>query len=113
MDLPSYFFIPDVTGKFFGRASVLIYEYRYEYRYKYRYTNLISLSMLVKTNWSISRTQEPKWLLPRPTNTTSLQKSLKRMLMRRVLTRTIQFENNRNICIILSVRVVSGISVDF
>ena len=31
----------------------------------------------------------------------------------KVLTRTIQFENNRNICIILSVRVVSGISVDF
>ena len=33
--------------------------------------------MLVKTNWRISRTQEPKWLLPRPTKTTSLQKSLK------------------------------------
>ena len=33
--------------------------------------------------------------------------------LRRVLTRTIQFENNSNICIILSERVVSGISVDF
>ena len=105
MDLPSYFFIPDVTGKFFGRASVLIYEYRYEYRYKYRYTNLISLSMLVKTNWSISRTQEPKWLLPRPTNTTSLQKSLlmKRKLSDNSNNNELRRLVNRNLFIILSV----------
>ena len=41
----------------------------------------MSLSMLVKTNWSISRTQEPKWLLPRPTKTTSLQNSLQLIIM--------------------------------
>ena len=41
----------------------------------------MSLSMLVKTNWRISRTQEPKWLLPRPTKTTSLQNSLQSIIM--------------------------------
>ena len=41
----------------------------------------MSLSMLVKTNWRISRTQEPKWLLPRPTKTTSLQNSLQLIIM--------------------------------